>query len=111
MSPVSSFNQYISLYEENNNKKDLHGLSNLFLKFILKLVIEISTKLKMIGVGLLKRSSSFGALHIKLDLMSCNFVQVLGRALCGDEGEQCIFGEALFVPDPVIDVYSPVPYF
>ena len=33
-----------------------------------------------------------------------NDVQVLGRALCGDKGDRCIFGEALFVPDPVTDL-------
>ena len=40
------------------------------------------------------------------NLICCpaNDVQVLGRALCGDEGDRCIFGEALFVPDPVTDL-------
>ena len=51
-----------------------------------------------------RKEALLGALHLKLTRCPANFVQVLGRALCGDEGEECIFGEALFVPDPVIDV-------
>ena len=52
-----------------------------------------------------KEKKLYSELYISnLTWCPANFVQVLGRALCGDEGEQCIFGEALFVPDPVIDV-------
>ena len=34
--------------------------------------------------------------------------QVLGRVMCGDEGDRCIFGEALFVAEEVAGVTFPL---